>query len=99
MHKRARDAWKTSRTDRGRFVLASGSRHTSRQKSRAKLQATVLPNASLRLALLLQESLEQIALRGRRPVLLFDAIEPSAPERLTASDGQARRRGGAALGV
>ena len=81
-------------------MLASANRHTSRQKSRAKPQAFVLPNASLRLALLLQESLEQIALRGLRPVLLFDAIEPSAPERLTASDGQAPRRCGAApLGV
>ena len=87
MHKRARDAWKTSRTDSGRFYVASASRHTSRQKAGSANQAFVLPNASLRLALLLQESLEQIALRGLRPVLLFDAIEPSAPERLTASDG------------
>ena len=78
-------------------LLASATRHTSMQKSSYANQAFVLPNASLRLALLLQESLEQIALRGLRPVLLFDAIEPSAPERLTASDGQAPARGGAVL--
>ena len=99
MHKRARDAWKTSRTRAVVDLLASATRHTSMQKSSYANQAFVLPNASLRLALLLQESLEQIALRGLRPVLLFDAIELSAPERLTASDGQARRRGGAALGL
>ena len=78
-------------------MLASASRHTSRQKAGLANQAFVLPNASLRLALLLQESLEQIALRGLRRYCWFDAIEPSAPERLTASDGQAPARGGAVL--